>query len=195
MWPELLDTAQSPKYEDMVSSSGRPYPNVVEPPNINTLIASGGGGQGAWFFESRKPAGSIFKNFPRNGRSLNCVNGWYSSGNTLPHISLSRLLMSSARQPGYALKTLVPYRPKGPGDTGPAPYFTCIIAYSARFRNMNRRRPVNTITAALMYQFFALVAGPGETVSSFGLVSIVLKVFPFGSLVFSLLGRRQSPRA
>src|SRR5271157_1101080 len=45
---------------------------------------------------------------------------------------------------------------------------------------MNRRRLLNTIRAALMYQFFALVVSLGQTLSSFlGLISIVLKALPF----------------
>src|SRR5271157_1171492 len=97
----------------VVSSSGTPYPKVVEPPNRKTLVASGRGGQGTWSFERRKPAGSMFTNFPRYGTSLNPVNGSYSSF-TLCQLSVSRLRMSSFRQPGYTFKSLSsPYRSKG----------------------------------------------------------------------------------
>src|SRR5208337_150378 len=97
----------------MVWSSGRPYPNAVDPPNRKTFIACGCGGHSAWSLDTRKPAGSTFTNFPWNRRSLNSVNGSYSNPLFL-HVSVIRVLTFSSRQPGYAFRTLsFPYHSMG----------------------------------------------------------------------------------
>src|SRR2546422_784307 len=90
-------------FEGTVWSSGRPMPNVVEPPNTNTFTACGSGGQGPWSLPRRKPFGSTFTNCPRHGRSLNCVNGSYSGGRA--YDSSMSLAICSSLYPGKKRRT------------------------------------------------------------------------------------------